>query len=293
MPTPIAQNHAPSKRLDGILRSISRLRPLPGSATRVLKAIDDPHVSVPILAEMIALDQALTAFILRVANSAAMGYAIDCASVSEAIMRLGFKQVRSLVLSTIASGPLSARLSGYRIGNKGLWHHSLSVASAAHWLAGVVRYPDPEKAYVAGLLHDIGKLTLDQYVQADYDHIVEIMRSQRIPLWEVEEQLFGVDHAQVGGMVTSHWQFPPELIEAIRYHHHPTLQHGRQRLAAIVNLANAMIPQEHTSELSKLEGRIIHPEALEILNIEASQLETLQANLNSSLGDYQYRYPTP
>src|SRR5512147_867660 len=146
----------PHPRVDDILKGISRLRPLPGSATRILKALDDPNVTPSVISELVALDQALTAYLLRVANSVAMGYRTDCSSVKDAVMRLGFKQVRSLVLSTVASGPLASRLNGYRLGDRELWYHSLSAASGAHWLASALRYPDPEEAYVAGLLHDIG-----------------------------------------------------------------------------------------------------------------------------------------
>ena len=279
----------PSKQLDGILRSISRLRPLPGNATRILKSIDDPNTSVNIIADLISLDQALTAYVLRVANSAAAGYLIACASINDAVMRLGFNQVRSLVMSTIAAGPLSSRLSGYRLGDRGLWEHSLSVASAAHWLAGAIRYPDPEKAYIAGLLHDIGKLILDQYVQADYNRIVSIMEKYQMPLWQVEEQLFGIDHAGVGGYVTNHWQFPTELVDAIHYHHNPSLKRGEQRLAALVNLANAIIPQENSGELVSLEGRVVHLATLDILKLDLGRVSILREKLAESIGRYSDR----
>jgi putative nucleotidyltransferase with HDIG domain len=284
----ISVNTPSAKRLSEILKSVSRLRPLPGNAARILKALEEPNTSAGMISELIALDQALTAYLLRVANSASMGTLIGCSSVSEAVVRLGFKQVRSLVISTIAAGPLSTRLSGYRQGDKELWYHSIATASAAHWLAKALRYPDPEKAYVAGLLHDIGKLTLDQYVLADYNQIVEIMRDRQIPVWQVEEELFGIDHAGVGGMVATHWQFPTELVEAIRYHHTPSNHRGQQRLAAIVNLANALIPQ-HAEGLDALAGRIIHPEALDLLKLDQNTVEVYRVKLNEALFEYQSR----
>ena len=78
------------RRLDEIIRSVNRLRPLPASATRLLKELDDPHATARSVAELIALDQALTAYVLKVANSAAMGYLIPCASIQVAVVRLGF-----------------------------------------------------------------------------------------------------------------------------------------------------------------------------------------------------------
>ncbi|MCI0521606.1 MAG: HDOD domain-containing protein [Chloroflexi bacterium] len=279
-----------SQRLNDILKSVSRLRPLPGSAVRILKALDDPSSTAGQVADIIALDQALTAYLLRAANSAALSSLIGCTTVSDAVMRLGFKQVRSLVYSTVAAGPLSTRLSGYRQGDMELWHHSIAAATAAHWLATALHYPDPEKAYVAGLLHDLGKLLLDQYVLADYNQIEAMMRSQQAPLYVIEEHLFGVDHAAVGGLMATQWQFPSELVDAIRYHHTPSMRRGQQRLAAIVNLANAMSPPP-ASGLGALEGRSIHPEALDVLKLNPETVEKYRARLDEILFNTEGRFP--
>jgi putative nucleotidyltransferase with HDIG domain len=253
-----------------------------------LKALDDPHATAGYVADLVALDQAITAYILKVANSVAMGYLISCSSVKDAVVRLGFKQVRSLVMNTIAYGPLSARLSGYRLGDRDLWYHSIATACAAHWLATLLNYPDPEKAYVAGLLHDVGKLVLDQFVLADYKQIEALMHSRNLPMWQIEEEQFGIDHAGVGGLAGAHWQFPNELVEAIRNHHNPSPDLADQRLAAIVNLANALSPN-NLAEWASLEGRVIHPLALEILKLSSASLESIQTKLEEALFTYQDR----
>ncbi|MGB9673556.1 MAG: HDOD domain-containing protein [Anaerolineales bacterium] len=279
-------------RLDSIIRSVNRLRPLPGSPLRILKELDNPASSARVVADLISLDQALTAYIIKVANSAASGYSRECSSVHEAVVRLGFKQIRSLVYSTMASGPLSARLAGYRLGDKGLWFHSVAVASAAHWLATALKYPDPEKAYVAGLLHDIGKLVLDQYVMADYNQIMEMMQTLNQPMWKIEEQLFGIDHAGVGALAGEHWQFPSELIEAINYHHNPVAGKPNQQLAALVNLANALVPAEKDEDLY-LSGKVIQPATYDILKLNPEMTPKLASRLQESLFNYQDRLDFP
>lgn len=274
----------PSIELERILKSVSRLRPLPVNVTRILHAIDDPKVTAGMVSDLLSLDQALTAYVLRVANSASFGYSTSCSSVKDAVMRLGFKQIRALALSTVAAGPLTRRLGGYRLGNGELWRHSVATATLARWLAQAVSYPAAEEAYVAGLLHDMGKLLLDQFVLTDYDNIIETMWKRKLYLWQVEEQLFGIDHAGVGGLMASQWGFPLGLVESIQYHHMPALSHAQPKLAAIVNIANAFTPQD-TMGLGSLSVQMVHPESLHILNLDMPSLERLRVLMMKALSE--------
>lgn len=265
----------PSIELERILSSVSRLRPLPVNVSRILHAVDDPKTTAGTVSDLLALDQALTAYVLRVANSASLGYSKPCNSVRDAVMRLGFKQIRALALSTVAAGPLTRRLGGYRLGSNELWTHSVATAGIARWLAQAVAYPAPEEAYVGGLLHDMGKLLLDQFVMADYDHIVEMVWKRKMYLWQVEEQLFGIDHAGVGGLMASQWGFPAGLVESIQFHNMPARAQTQPRLAALVNIANAFTPQD-AAGLSALGGRMIHPDSLQLLKLDQAGLERMR-----------------
>lgn len=298
----------PAAALERILSNIQRLRPLPSNVNHVLRVLDDPRSTAGIVADLLSLDQALTAFILRAANSVSLGYASSCSSLDIAVMRLGFKQVRALVLSTVAAGPLTRRLEGYRLGNGELWQHSLITAYLSRWLAQAVYYPVPEEAYVAGLLHDMGKLLLDQFVVADYNTILELMSEQKMHLWQVEEHLFGMDHAAVGGSMATQWGFPAALVRAIHYHHAPSLAYDWQELAAIVNIANALYPagvlpppgvlnppgalnQPGSIRLSCLEERVIHPEALRILKLSPNTVDKMQPTMLEALSGSEMFQP--
>jgi putative nucleotidyltransferase with HDIG domain len=282
----------PPVDLNRVLQSVSRLRPLPMNVTRILRAMDDPATSAGSIADLISLDQALAAYVLRVANSAHLGYATSCASLNTAVMRLGFKQMRALVMSTVAAGPLTRRLSGYRLGNGELWQHSVIVASMARWLAQALNFPTPEEVYVAGLLHDIGKLLLDQFVLTDYHKIIETMSRNKTYLWQVEEQMFGIDHAGVGGLMASQWGFPISLVDSIKYHHQPGLASSQQKVAAIVNIANAFAPDSSHS-LSALNGRVVHPNAMTILGLDLPALERLKTNLYAVFKENASQLPAP
>ncbi len=278
-----------AEKVQEVLRSIRRLRPLPANTTALISEIDNPESSTRSVSRLVALDQALTAYVLQVANSAYLGYPSNCTTVKDAIVRLGFKQVRSLALSLTASGPLSQRLAGYRLGNHGLWSHSLAIACAAHWLAGVFHYPDPEEAYSAGLLHDIGKLILDQFVLADYEKIMAIIQSEDIPMWQVEEELYGMDHANVGGRIAEYWGFPAVLSDAIQFHHAPHQSKVRPKLTAIINLANGIAAEENKNLIHISQNRDILPSALSLLGIDLLGVEKIYARLPEAMVAYQSR----
>lgn len=207
---------------------------------RVMRALNDTDISAMRVAELVGLDQALTANVLRLANSAFLGYVTPCASVHQAVVRVGFDRMRSLVLGAAAAQTLRTDLKGYDLRSDELWQHALATAHLARYLAGVLGGVNLEEAYISGLLHDIGKVVLDQYVQVDHDAIAALQAQEQLPLWETEKKVLGMDHGAVGGLMTERWHFPMMLIDAVRFHHWPALANAQhQRLAAIVNVANA------------------------------------------------------
>jgi putative nucleotidyltransferase with HDIG domain len=267
------------QKVDRILKSVDQMRPMPTSITRILRALEDPMNTAGAISELIGLDQALAASVLQMANSAGLGYNAVCTSLSDAVMRLGFKRVKVLVLGAATSGPLTRRLNGYRLGANELWNHSVYTAVAAQWLSRALHYPDPEEAYVAGLLHDMGKLLLDQYVMVDYNKMVELMKNYNLAMWQVEEHLLGVHHATVGALMAEKWNFPVILVDAIRFHHAPSLARTKQTLPAIINIANAFSNQQHSVATDDVLGKTIHPESLNILHLDEIQVERIKSDM--------------
>lgn len=265
---------------DQILADVRRLRPLSGNVLRIIKVIDT-DTDARTISDLISLDQVLAAQVLEMANSALLGYGPTCTSIHEAVMRLGFDRVKTLVMAAAASGPLKRRMLGYRLGAGELWHHSVSTATAANVVAKVVAYPDPEEAYVVGLLHDIGKVVLDQYVRVDYSRIMSTVRMNGIPMWQAEVNILGYCHGTVGGMVATKWQFPQDLVDAIQYHHAPSLAHKRQDLAAIADIANNLTPPASPS-MADLP-RNPHPESLRILGLREGGMERIRAELKRAV----------
>ena len=270
----------PPSKVALIIRTVDNLRPMPTSITRALRAIEDSSATSTEISEIIGLDQALSASILQAANSVSMGYSTDCSKLSDAVMRLGFKRLKGIILGIAAVGPFNQSLKGYRFGAGELWNHSIATAVSAEWIARELRYPDPEEAYTAGLLHDMGKLFLDQFVFSDYTRIVDLMLKYKLTLYMAEEQLLGIDHANVGGLIAEKWNFPVVLIDAIRYHHTPSFARSNQRLPAIVNVANSFF--ENTGNQNALFfERSIHPETFQILNISQERIDQMHVQLTN------------
>lgn len=275
--TEINASSTVNRRLQKILNSVDRMRPMPTSITRVLNALGDEKSNANLLGELLGLDQALAANVLQAANSAYLGYGPSCTNLSDAVMRLGFSRIRTIVLGVAASGSLIGNLPGYRLGSGELWNHSVATAVAAQWFARAIAYPNPEDAYVAGLLHDMGKLMLDQFALADYDRLFDLVQNYGLTFYQVEQKLFGVDHAYVGGLMAVKWNFPPVLIDAIQYHHAPG-QSTYKTIAALVNIANALAPLDPAT-LKRLGKREVHPDCLTILKMDQERLEAMRLNM--------------
>lgn len=270
-----------SRKVESIIQSVGGLRPMPANVTRILKEIDNPNTSISMLSEFISLDQALTAQVLQMSNSASFGCPRTCSTVSTAIMQVGLGRLKSILLSSSATDMMKRRLSGYRLGEGELWHHSLVTAVASEWLAQALRYPNPEEAYISGLLHDIGKLFLDQFVLSNYGRIVDYVQRYQMQLWQVEEKLLGIDHARVGGLIAERWNFPVTLVDAIHFHHTPSFARVNQHLPAIVNVANSFAADYQPANPGLFSFQI-HPESLNLLKVDAAKLEKLRVGLKTS-----------
>lgn len=264
-----------------VLRSVAQLKPMPSNVAHILREIDREDVTIDLLAGMIGLDQVLTALVLQLSNSASLGYSRTCTTVYEAIMHIGLRRLKSILTTSTATGMMGRILKGYRLGAGELWQHSLAVGTVSEWLSQALHYPDPEEAYVAGLLHDIGKLLLDQSVLSNYAQIVEFVRKYKEPLWQVEEKLLGIDHARVGGLIAEHWNFPIILVDAIRFHHVPSFARINQKLPAIVNLSNSLTEDLQVTRSDLLSFQL-HPESLHILRITPLDVEKLKTRMMAS-----------
>lgn len=270
--------------VEQILASVNSLPPLPATTGLVLRLTDDPESTIADVVKAISGDQALAAGILRLANSAYYGFSRRIGSIQDAIVLLGFGAVRSLTFASAARGLIGRRLDGYMLEAGQLWRHSLGCAAAARLIAKRVRYPRVENAFVAGLLHDIGKVVLNLYVHEQFVDIVNLTK-QGSSFIEAEQQLIGADHCAVGAGIAGQWNLPADLMTAIRDHHQPGRASEWRDLANIVHLADAICLM---MGIGVGGDGLLYPlslESLRELKLDARDLEQLLSEVASVIAD--------
>jgi putative nucleotidyltransferase with HDIG domain len=219
---------------EGLLKSIDKLEPLPVTAQALTKAITDGDASFAKLADLIELDQAVAANVLRMTRTAAYAGRQPVSSVREALVRLGTNTLLDLVLGEYMK-KLRVSAPMYDLTEDDLWLHSAASQLAVRSMQQEVPNAKiPSSAVTAALLHDIGKLVMVRHLKADVKVIVERCKQSGETWVEAENALFGTDHAAVGGAIARKWSFPDEITEAIERHHDGELPESTPVVDAVV-----------------------------------------------------------
>ncbi len=271
--------------IEEIVAKVDELPSLPHVVVQVMKLTEDPDSTAFDINEVINQDQNMTAQVLRMANSIYYGYSRRIATVTDAIVLIGFNAVRSIVMAASVSKFLKQELSGYVMGEGELWRHSQCAAVFARMLAKKKKFRSVELAYTATLLHDIGKLVLNSYVGESYQEVLTVVNEEKVPFNEAEENIFGFNHAAVGGRVAEKWNLPEDLVDAISFHHHPEESLKNPELTAIVHLADAMTLQMGMG--LGIDG-LMYPfsrESMDLLDITEQDLEEIMADIVDILID--------
>jgi putative nucleotidyltransferase with HDIG domain len=204
-----------------VLKRVKDIPSLPQFVVETLNKLDDPTSNAADVSNRLSKDEGLVVRVLRLANSAYYGLSRRITGVSEAISFLGFKTVKSIVLAASVYKFMDSAFSGYSLDRGQLWKHSQSVAASSRYLSEKLKVGDPEEAYVGGLMHDIGKIVLNDYVRFGYSIILRLVEEDNVPFCEAERQVLGFDHAQVGGLVMEQWNLPEAYTYITTYHHTP------------------------------------------------------------------------
>ncbi len=239
-----------------IKTAMDRLQPIPQVALKALRLINEGGYTIDELADEIRKDQVITARMLSLANSALFSKRSHIETLDHALVYLGQDQLVKLILTASVHSFFDQSTSGYSLCKGGLYHHSIGCAEVAEALAVKTQKADHRIAYTAGLLHDIGKVVLDQYVAPAYPLFYRQAMERNENLIATEQRLLGVDHTEVGYLLAKQWLFPESLVCLIRHHHEPNREDEYKPLAVIVYVADLLLSRFHIGfELERLDTR--------------------------------------
>jgi putative nucleotidyltransferase with HDIG domain len=239
--------------MEEVLRRIHNLPSLPTVVMEFLARMGQEDLNIDALAQKIAQDQALTAKTLRLANSSFYGMARQVASIQEAIAVLGFRTVRSLATTAALLGTFAGS-THTRFNVTPFWRHAIAAAVCARELAVHLNI-DPEYAYTAGLLHDIGRLVLVTQFQPNYEATMTYRAQHDCRLVDAEHAVLGLDHAQVGYLLMRHWKFPEAMQQAVASHHAALVQ-SMPPMSLVILAADAIA---HALDLSMDPDDLVPP----------------------------------
>lgn len=270
--------------IDDVARGLEKIPPLPRALHLILRELNDAGSSAKSVAGIVGTEQVLSAALLRVVNSAASGLRREILTVDQAVTYLGFSTVRSLVVRLQMGGLMPGRGVGGAYDAEKLWLHSVAVSQVAEHLATRVRGVDPWLCSTIGLLHDIGKLAINSQFPQQVKKLWDRSGPADESFLARERRLFGADHAFLGAYLTSRWQLPAELSEAIRLHHlpadqsHDVLRPDVLRAVVVSHVANQLVKYSHVY-CEDMEIDIVRPEMLAALGLPSSLEELLDVKV--------------
>jgi len=222
-----------------IFKTLKDLPPMPQVAEKARKVIADPKSSFGDLARVIESDQGIVTRVLKMANSPYYGLSGNVSSVQHASVVLGTKTLMELLNLACSSEILGQTLQGYDLAAGDLWMHSLAVANGSQLIARRVSPSLEQDAFAAGLIHDVGKIILDPYIQERKPEFQSFVNRGDETFLSAEKNILGFDHAELASEVCARWQIPGHITKSIRYHHDPSPS-GQDTLSYIVHLADAV-----------------------------------------------------
>lgn len=277
-----------------------KLPSFPQVAAKLLKASKDETASLADLSKIVETDPGISVRVLEIVNSAMYGLRRKITALSEAVVFLGLEEIKKLAIGMTVFEKMFKSGHAKEFDRLLFWRHCLSVAVLSKEIARQTQYHDPEEAYIAGLLHDVGKVLLDvQGIRSYGDFIQELFISTDLVI-EKERSLLGLGHDDVGAFFCSLWKLPEKLILAVKYHHQPfehlDLNRDELLLISIVSLANFLCWTQGIGSFDIIRPPILPPEVEKTIDLNNIDIISCIQNMNKEVEDiskfYHFVFPS-
>lgn len=230
---------------DNINRSIQKLLPIPQVALKILRLINEDNYDIATLSAEMRHDQILSARTLKLCNSALFKKRKTIETMDHALVYLGQKMLVKFIISAAINAFFNQAGMGYSLCKGGIYHHAVGTAIIAEKIAEVTGKADTALAYTGGLLHDIGKVVLDQFIQEAFPLFYRQLFEEGKNSSESERSILGIDHKDAGSILAKQWSFPESLTEIIQHHHRPEDALHYKDLVHIIYLADLLMSRFH------------------------------------------------
>ncbi|MFO8085843.1 MAG: HDOD domain-containing protein [Desulfobacterales bacterium] len=279
--------------VDHLIEKTLRLETIPDIYYKIIAAINNPEASLDDISQIVSKDITLSAKVLQLVNSSFYSLRQKVDTVTWALALIGTNQLMNIV-SGVSAVSLFKNIPSQIVNMASFWEHSIACGTTARLLAGLFnRRTDVERFFVAGLLHDIGRLILVQNLPAPCLDLFKQARKEEIFLFVAETDKFGMDHAHIGAKLALHWNLPETLADMIQDHHLP----GKEKVfseTSIINLADIIVNALEIGTSGEFFVPVIEPRVCDELNLNKDILQPVVNQLESQLEDlFQIIYGNP
>ncbi len=227
--------------IEQIIQNINNLQTLPHIYSSISDALQDPMASPDKLSRIIAADQVSTFKILKVANSPFYGFRGKIDTISQAILYLGFNEIQNIIFALSVISFFDKNKSILNLKPVDLWAHSIAVGIASRLIGSSIGERNIENYFIAGILHDIGKLVLIEFVSDEYEKVLRLVKQKKCLIKDAEKEVLGFDHCRIGQALVAKWKLPESLNDVILFHHDGVKGKESNRLLASVHIANILV----------------------------------------------------
>jgi len=277
-----------AEQIESLLNNIGELPTLPSIATAIMEKTLEANVNAKQIAELVEKDQALALKVLKVANSPFYRRIKEISTIRGAVVLLGFNVLKSIVLS-ISVINLFNQKDRRALDFYTFWQHSIACAVCAKSIAAKILPASAEDAFVAGLLHDLGKVIADQLIcrHGEYNEVLEAMNGAGRDIIDIEQELVGIDHASIGKYLMERWNLPAHLGKAVGFHHSLvdiTDDIQTKRLCSIIHVAD-MVANHLGIGVNPIQTGFIDPTLLHQLGISSQDIQDISISLTDNISN--------
>ena len=264
------------------VQKITKLPTLPVIAQEILRLVDAEQLSVEKLENIVQNDPAISGKILSVANSSFFGLSASTKTLTSAIMRIGFNNVKNIALGVSLISIMKDEKAGKIFDYQRLFNHSVSVGFVARIIAKDLKLKISEEMLMDGLLHDLGYLVMNNYFADTYKEVISLIE-KNTPLLDAEMKVLDFTHADIGAWLAEEWKLPGSILDSVMYHHRPSQAIKNHKRVAVIHLSDYLTTKSVIGPTESDPHYPLDHSSLELLGISESDLADIEARVSGGV----------